>query len=155
MKSMKLYIGGGIHNVSNYEQVFDETEEILKGMGHIPVNPVRHDREIAEAEGLDLNALENDEDFANRMMKWDIEQLLHCDGIVLIAGWEKSRGARHECEQARLTGLPVFHLVKPNSVWVLVPPSSFGLQNAQFNAASSTYLQADRWGTKTTGGVTL
>lgn len=40
-------------------------------------------------------------------MRADIAQLITCDGLAMLSGWEKSRGAKVEYELARGLGLTV------------------------------------------------
>ncbi len=40
-------------------------------------------------------------------MRADIAQLVKCDGIALLPGWEQSRGARLECHIAQQLGMDV------------------------------------------------
>ena len=40
-----------------------------------------------------------------------LEILRRCDLIVLLEGWESSEGARDECIQAELIGIPVFEWI--------------------------------------------
>jgi len=42
----------------------------------------------------------------------DLVMLARCDGIVLIDGWENSKGAIGEKERAELLNIPVFDLTK-------------------------------------------
>lgn len=42
----------------------------------------------------------------------DFHFLEHCDALLLLPGWEKSRGARAEKELAASLGIPHFHSVE-------------------------------------------
>ena len=49
-------------------------------------------------------------------MRRGIAQLILCDGVATLPGWERSRGARVEIELARGLGLPV----RPGAKWLKV-----------------------------------
>lgn len=46
-------------------------------------------------------------------MKACITELVKCDGIAVLAGWEQSRGARIEIKLADSLGIPVIYLESP------------------------------------------
>lgn len=39
----------------------------------------------------------------------DLEIIRRCDGLILMRGWEKSRGARREKGFAEMIGIPIFY----------------------------------------------
>jgi uncharacterized ferredoxin-like protein len=43
-------------------------------------------------------------------LRMDLEWLRLCDAIVLLPGWQTSRGARMECEEALKEGLVIWDL---------------------------------------------
>ena len=45
-------------------------------------------------------------------------QLLCCDALLLLPGWDDSRGARQEKEWAEAVGMPVFYHLDEVKVWV-------------------------------------
>lgn len=59
-----------------------------------------------------FNPMENGLDFcAERAehMKKDIRELLKCDAIVMLKGWQQSKGCTTECEVAKAIGLRVLY----------------------------------------------
>jgi hypothetical protein len=44
-------------------------------------------------------------------LRRDIPLLLQCDGVVLLPGWERSRGARLEAHIADALGMQIFQQV--------------------------------------------
>jgi len=64
----------------------------LRGMGYQIVNP-------AELNPTSSDWLE--------CMRIDIRELVMCDGVLVMPGWEQSRGARLEHDIARGLGLTV------------------------------------------------
>lgn len=78
---MRIYISGPITNNPDFKKDFEEAERRLKEKGFEPVNPAK--TEIEDGTWKDY-------------MKADIKQLVDCDGIYMLSGWSKSRGARLE-----------------------------------------------------------
>lgn len=81
---------------------FHEAALQLREAGYEVVSPAEMD--------LDLGFDPNDEgDFTEEMyhaaMRRDIETLLTVDGVALLHGWRKSRGANVEHDVARALGL--------------------------------------------------
>lgn len=105
----KVYIAGPMRGYERYNfPAFFEAEEYLKEHGYEPLNPARRDVEagfdpgktLEEQGGLTLK------DFMRR----DLPQLLECDAIFLLPGWQDSVGARLELRVARDCELQVlFH----------------------------------------------
>lgn len=93
---MKIYISGPItgHPREKVERAFAEAEAVIRRGGYDPVNP------------LD-NGLPSSAPWAQHMGR-DIEILLGCNGIYMLVGWDKSKGARIEKSVAEQLGLEVF-----------------------------------------------
>lgn len=53
----------------------------------------------------------------NEAMKYDIREMLRCDGVVLLANWDDSKGA---CIEARLAA-DLGMATRPVSRWVNPP----------------------------------
>ena len=94
---MKVYISGPITGVENYKAAFSARAASLKAMGYKVENPVDISERLQRA--FPDRKLRY-EDF----MKHDLAALLDCDGISMLPGWEKSRGARIEHDVAVATG---------------------------------------------------
>lgn len=52
-----------------------------------------------------------------RWLKQDMEWLRLCDGIVLLPGWERSKGAKMELAEAEQLGLTVFFYLE-DAPWI-------------------------------------
>ncbi|HIC7213972.1 MULTISPECIES: DUF4406 domain-containing protein [Burkholderia cepacia complex] len=98
---MRLYLAGPM---SGYPELnfpaFHAESKRLRALGFSIVNPA----EINAGTGADWLAC----------MRADIKQLVDCDGIALLTGWERSRGANIEHGIARGIGLRVYqacHLI--------------------------------------------
>ncbi len=92
---MKVYISGPITLFGDYQACFKKAEEHLVGLGYGVINPVDFGKYLEEKykEEGKTPKWEN-------YMRGDIELLLSCDGIYMLKGWEKSKGAKLEHEIA-------------------------------------------------------
>ncbi|POR54555.1 uncharacterized protein DUF4406 [Paraburkholderia eburnea] len=92
---MKLYIAGPMTGYAELNfPAFHTEARRLRELGFEIVNPAELNPDKG-AEWLDC-------------MRADIKQLVDCDGVALLQGWEQSRGASLECHIARSLGLRVF-----------------------------------------------
>jgi len=78
---------------------FEETARIVKAIGMNPITP------------FDLDVVEpcDPADWVANM-KRDVKFLMGFDGVVVLRGWELSKGARVEVALARLFNLPIFYV---------------------------------------------
>lgn len=91
---MRIYISGPITGIDNYKEIFREAEERISSSGHDVINPA----ELNEV----LPDLEYEE-----FMKLDFTLLDLCDAILMLEGWEKSKGAVREYHYAMAKGMRV------------------------------------------------
>lgn len=98
MPSTKLtiYVAGPIANTTDYHERFAAGCEALYRIGHEPVNPLLINPNVA-------NTIET----WRECMKMDIKALLDCDGIYMLRGWQKSKGATLEKHIAETLGMVV------------------------------------------------
>lgn len=105
---MVYYICGGMRGYANFNfPAFYEAEKELEKMGHIGVNPARHDREL----GFDETKGEVTQAYLRKAFAWDLAQVCESDGVVVLPGWHRSRGARAEVATAKSLGLPIYCIV--------------------------------------------
>lgn len=87
---MKVYIAGAITNNPNYKEQFKAAEEMLIAAGYAVINPCKND-------GFEYREYIN----------MGLCELMHCDAIYLLKGYENSTGATLEHDYARTVGLIV------------------------------------------------
>lgn len=96
---MKIYISGPVTGHKNYKEQFGSMSYLLKKYGHKPVNPVQVMDSVRGV--LDYKTILNA----------DLELLEGCDGILLLPGFEESKGAKKEFEKAKKLELKIFYAV--------------------------------------------
>lgn len=106
---MKLYIAGPMTGIPEQNfPAFHARAAQLRAEGHEVINPA------------EINGGEEENDLVARMtvaelaehwrkcMRKDITELVTCDGIAMLDGWTRSKGATLEHHIARALGLTVF-----------------------------------------------
>lgn len=111
----KVYIAGPMRGYKNFNvESFDSAEGCLRALGFDVFNPARFDRDrygdavmvsetgdVADVEHLGFNLAET--------LAHDIRVILtECDGIVMLSGWEGSKGATAEHAAAAAAGKDVY-----------------------------------------------
>lgn len=108
---MRLYVAGGMSGYPEHNfPAFREATRILRGMGHQVTSPV----EMNEAAGFDAETADNVEPGFEQWATFlarDVKVVVDVDGVVVINGWEKSRGAALEVHVARELGKDIWQLV--------------------------------------------
>lgn len=100
-KTEVVYIAGPMEGYENFNfPAFNAAAERLRDLGYDVRNP---------AANGDINAA--DPNKATKPREWylkrDLEWLLECDMVLVLEGWEMSRGARMEVQVARNLGLRI------------------------------------------------
>lgn len=110
---MRLYCAGPMRSVPEFNHpAFNNATFLLRSMGHDVFNPAEHD----VSQGFDTQGLSGDlaeaasRGFSLRMalsadLRWLTE---NAEGVVLLEGWEYSKGACAEVVTAQALGLPVW-----------------------------------------------
>jgi nucleoside 2-deoxyribosyltransferase len=97
-----LYVSGPMTGYDGHNFVaFDVAERVLEEMGYNVVSPAQDGDLDSEGEGTSTR---------EQFMRRDIDWVLSADGVVVLDGWEMSRGSRLEVAVAREIGLPIFRL---------------------------------------------
>ncbi|WP_286154627.1 DUF4406 domain-containing protein [Thomasclavelia cocleata] len=89
---MKVYIAGAISKNENYLEQFDEAEKSILKAGDIPLNPVKHF-------GFDYK------DYIDM----GLCELMRCDAVYMLKGYEESEGALLELKYAQTVGMEIIY----------------------------------------------
>jgi len=97
---MRLYISGKISGNEHYKEDFATARQELKSVGYDVCDPTSFDlaEDIPWAEA----------------MKYDIGEMLRCDGVALLPNWEDSKGSCLEARLAKDLGI----MTRPLSWWL-------------------------------------
>lgn len=97
---MKIYISGKISgtDLTETRKRFAAVAKATKILGYEPVNPLE-------------NGLSEHDSWEAHMLK-DIIDLLQCNAIYMLQGWEDSKGARIEHYIATKIGMPIMYEIE-------------------------------------------
>lgn len=112
LQKLKVYCAGPMTGVENYNfDTFYQACDFLEKQGYEAINPAKLDAESGYTL-LRLNQLTPTEfqEFLKGAMKRDLEAIQSCDALVLLPGWEGSKGARAEKAVAEWGGLRIGYL---------------------------------------------
>lgn len=117
---MRLYVAGPMSGLPKLNHpMFDKVSAKLRAAGHTVDSPAEKDREW----GLDPNATNFSDLDAHRVLRWDLQRILECDGIVLLPGWRASQGTRLEVIVAVSTGRKLFFWSEQGQEMIELPVS--------------------------------
>lgn len=112
MKAIKVYVAGGMSGYPEHNfPAFRAAAKRLRAMGHEVTSPV----EMDEAEGFDAETAEEVPPGSEQWSAFLARDVIvvasaDVDAIVVLEGWEKSRGAALEVHVARELGKPIYRL---------------------------------------------
>ena len=102
-----VYLAGPMRNLPEYNfPAFHDAATELRVYPHNlkVVSPAEHD----EDGGFNPKTDTLDTFDLFTAMKWDLHAVLDSDAVVVLPGWEKSKGVAHELNAARAAGIPVY-----------------------------------------------
>lgn len=103
MKKHKVFISGPMRGYEKYNfPKFDKVEEKLRANGVECVNPGHISRKFKEK---DVNS---DVSVYNEMVRQQLEAEKTCNAILLLDGWERSKGVVEELRTALDLGMTIF-----------------------------------------------
>lgn len=101
---MKLYVSGPIKGQDNPREVFALAVETLRRRGYDTLNPFDIEPHCTCPPGSDLT---DSSPHYNCFMRGDLRDMVTCDGVALLSGWQHSKGALLEQFVALSVGIPV------------------------------------------------
>lgn len=93
---MRIYISGPITGEKRYKEIFEKAERELEARGYKVINPAKMDEVMP------------DDTTWEEYMEVSGALLSFADGIYMLEGWEKSKGARMEYEWAKEQGKNIY-----------------------------------------------
>ncbi len=121
---MKFYISGPMRGLAEFNfPEFRGAAKVLRKMGHEVFSPVERDEE----DGFNPKGLCGFEDLSK--LDFNLAEALHndlyailfdVDAVVVLTGWENSKGAQAEVATARAVGKPILTLVPSGGKFFLV-----------------------------------
>lgn len=97
----RIYISGPMTGIPEYNYpAFDRAAIVISEHGYAPVNPAEISR-VLECEFAEMNLTPNRFDYLRR----DIAELVKCNGIFMLPGWQDSEGATLEHMVALACGI--------------------------------------------------
>jgi hypothetical protein len=111
-QKLNVYCAGPMSCYADYNfPAFFAASEFLEQQGYTSINPAQLDIDAGyPLERLKLLTPEEFQEFLKGAMKRDLEAIQSCDALVLLPGWESSKGARAERAVAEWAGLRVGYL---------------------------------------------
>ena len=94
---MRIYISGPITNNPEYMEQFAKAAETIAARGYKYINPAELGKVLPDAEWEDYMVIA-------------CELLQKADAITMLAGWDKSKGARFEGVLAFVNRLPIYNM---------------------------------------------
>lgn len=123
MKS--IYIAGPMRGIHLYNfPAFDAAKKFFESQGLRVVNPADIDRQKGNnpedlPDDHDWDTFPDMLDFKQTILT-DVQQIINCDSIYLLSGWENSKGAAAEKAVAQWAGKEIIYDVKDYQEDILV-----------------------------------
>lgn len=94
-RPLRVYLAGPMSGIKDYNYpAFNCTASALRALSFDVENPAENPDPACKS--------------WNGYLKTALRQMMTCDAVVLMPGWEKSRGANLEVDTARSVGIPVW-----------------------------------------------
>jgi hypothetical protein len=108
---VKIYVSGPIAGRPEANRpMFEEYAHLVRMAGGDPVLP--HDISPEHSGACPTDPLRGADGHSwSCHLRADIVQMLGCDGVVMMPGWERSHGARQEHNTAAACGMPIHYFM--------------------------------------------
>lgn len=116
MHRLKIYVSGPIAGRLNANrEEFDSAAALVRMAGAEPLLP--HDIYPDHLGVCPPSPITGSDGHTwSCHLRYDVAEMLQCDGVVMLPGWEASHGARLEHTVAAACGLPVHYLGEHGSI---------------------------------------
>lgn len=105
---MRIYVAGPMAGMPAHNfPAFHAEAARLRGEGYEVVSPAELARPDELAEGERLGAAFRETQTYRECLKRDLREVLGCDAVQLLPGWERSRGAQLEAYVAASVGIRI------------------------------------------------
>lgn len=113
----RCYLSGPMSGIADFNRPeFEAAAARLRAAGVDVVSPIELD--AADSGEITPDAdWRVDDDTYFRLIRRDVVQIAECDQMVLLPGWQKSRGCRIEVAVCRLLHIPVVELLGSHPGW--------------------------------------
>jgi len=106
-----IYLSGPITSRQNgFRDAFKQYETALREQGYYVLNPAEQNTPYY------LKGAESEEIW-KYFMRESLKMMLDADCILMLPGWEDSKGAQMEYNLAQSLELPVYHSLETMGVW--------------------------------------
>lgn len=108
-----IYISGPMTGVLDLNRsAFQNAAQNLRGYGWDPINPHDipvHDHGSAPCPLTSIKVNPDSDHSWQCWMRQDLVELVKCDAVAMLPGWEGSHGARAEHALSAAMGLPIYY----------------------------------------------
>ncbi len=113
----KVYISGPITGIPNFNaSSFCDAERSLYYSGYDIANPLRINNVINHLNEVTVTLEEHSKYPREHYLKNDVAQLIKCDYIFFLGGWENSKGALFERQIAQELKIPTLYKSEKDGV---------------------------------------
>lgn len=113
----RLHLSGPMRGLPSHNfPAFEAAASHLRSLDHYGTSPHEHDLEMGfVADGPDMDSAS-----LRKALAWDLDQVCHSDALILLPGWESSRGAALEVHAALVCDVPCY-LYDPDHITGIGP----------------------------------
>lgn len=110
----KCYISGPMTGLPNFnKRSFEEAAQALREAGWFVYSPVENDAEV----GIELDGCKGTEPFDfKKAMQRDLWQVCDSNAVIVLPGWEHSKGAKIEVFVAHEVEVPVYTFLNQRKI---------------------------------------